>query len=38
MGRHHSRRAKIIWTVISVLLPIIGPLGWFLLGRERRRE
>jgi hypothetical protein len=38
MGRHHSRHAKIIWTVISVLLPIIGPLGWFLLGRERRRE
>jgi predicted alpha/beta hydrolase len=38
MGRHHSRHAKVIWTVISVLLPILGPLGWFLLGRESRRE
>ena len=37
LGRHHSPRAKVIWTVIAFLVPILGPLGWFVLGRERRR-
>lgn len=38
LGRHHSLKAKAIWTVISIALPILGPLGWFVLGRERRRK
>ncbi|MGI8498094.1 MAG: PLD nuclease N-terminal domain-containing protein [Gemmatimonadaceae bacterium] len=38
LGRHHSVKAKILWTVISLLLPLIGPLSWFLLGRVRRSE
>lgn len=33
----HSRRAKIVWTVVAVVLPIIGPLAWALAGRESRR-
>lgn len=33
----HSRKVKVIWTVIAVAVPIVGALGWFLLGRERRR-
>lgn len=36
LGRHHSRSAKIVWTVIVLVLPIVGPLAWFLLGFERR--
>lgn len=38
LGRHHSLKAKAVWTVISVALPILGPAGWFVLGRERRRK
>ncbi|MGH7718140.1 MAG: PLDc N-terminal domain-containing protein [Gemmatimonadaceae bacterium] len=37
LGRLHSARAKLIWTVVVVLIPTIGPLLWFTLGRERRR-
>ena len=33
----HSRRAKIVWTVVAVILPIIGPIAWAVAGRESRR-
>lgn len=33
----HSRSAKIVWTVVAVLLPIIGPIAWAVAGRESRR-
>jgi hypothetical protein len=36
-GRRHSPRAKIIWTVVTILLPILGALAWFALGHERKR-
>ena len=36
-ARGHSRRAKILWTVLAVALPIIGPLAWAIAGREPRR-
>lgn len=36
-GRSHSVKAKAIWTAIVVLVPLLGALAWFLLGRERRR-
>ncbi|HEU4641203.1 MAG TPA: PLD nuclease N-terminal domain-containing protein [Gemmatimonadaceae bacterium] len=36
LGRHHSRSAKVVWTVIVLVIPILGPIGWFLLGWERR--
>lgn len=36
-GRRHSPSAKIVWTLVATLVPIVGPLGWFLLGRERRK-
>lgn len=38
LGRHHSTSAKLVWTVAVLVLPIIGPIGWFVLGRERRGE
>jgi hypothetical protein len=37
LGRHHSKRAKVVWTVIVLAVPILGAIGWFLLGRERKR-
>jgi hypothetical protein len=33
----HSRRAKIVWTVVAVILPIVGPIAWAVAGREPRR-
>lgn len=33
----HSRRAKIVWTVVAVILPIVGPIAWAVAGRESRR-
>jgi len=33
----HSRRAKIVWTVVAVVLPVVGPIAWALAGRESRR-
>lgn len=37
MGTRHGRPAKIVWTVIVVVVPILGACGWYLLGRERRK-
>ena len=36
LGRRHSTKVKVIWTAIAILVPIIGPLAWLALGRERR--
>ena len=33
----HSVKAKLVWTLIVAVLPILGALAWFPLGRERRR-
>jgi membrane protein DedA with SNARE-associated domain len=37
-SRVHSSSVRIIWTVLVVALPIVGPIAWYLLGRERRRS
>ena len=37
LGRQHSIKAKAIWTVIVFAVPVVGPLCWFVLGRERRK-
>ena len=34
----HARKVKIIWSAAVVLVPIIGPVGWLVLGRDRRRR
>ena len=31
----HAGKVKVIWSVIA-LVPILGPLGWFVLGRSRK--
>ena len=33
----HARRVKIIWSAV-VLIPLLGPVGWYILGRDRRRR
>jgi hypothetical protein len=33
----HSVKAKLVWTVIVAILPVLGALAWFPLGREKRR-
>ena len=35
-GRHHSTSARLVWTFVAILIPILGPIAWFLLGWERR--
>jgi hypothetical protein len=37
IGRHHSVRAKTVWTGIALVVPVLGALGWFFLGHERPR-
>ncbi len=33
----HATKVKVIWSVIA-LFPLLGPIGWFVLGRSRRRR
>jgi hypothetical protein len=37
MGTRHGKKAKTLWTVIVVAVPVLGACGWYALGRERRR-
>lgn len=37
-SRLHSRKAKAIWILMVMLLPIFGAIAWFALGREPRRR
>jgi len=36
-SRAHARRVKLIWSAV-VLVPLVGPVGWFVLGRSRRKR
>lgn len=36
-SRVHSRKAKVLWTLIVAVLPVLGAVAWFPLGRERKR-
>ena len=38
LGRHHSPRVKVIWTVLVIFVPIVGALSWFILGHQRRKR
>jgi hypothetical protein len=37
LGPHHARKVKVIWTVIALVVPVLGPLAWFALAWERKR-
>jgi len=34
----HSRKARTFWTIAVILLPVVGAIGWWTLGRERPRR
>ena len=36
-SRLHAPRVKLIWSAVA-LVPVAGPLAWFVLGRDRRRR
>ena len=33
----HAAKVKVIWSVVA-LIPLVGPLGWFVLGRSRKQR
>lgn len=35
-SRGHSLKARLVWTALVGLLPVVGAGAWFVLGRERR--
>jgi hypothetical protein len=35
-SRAHGGRAKVVWTGLVAVLPLLGAAAWFALGRERR--
>lgn len=37
LGRHRAPRVKVIWSVLVVIVPIVGAGAWFVLGRQRKR-
>ena len=37
-SRVHARKVKVIWTVIVLLVPVLGAVAWLAIGRERRRR
>lgn len=34
-SRAHSPKTKVLWSAIVALLPVLGALGWFALGKGR---
>ena len=37
LGAHTSRGRRLGWIAAVVLLPLVGALGWLLLGRRTSR-
>ena len=34
-SRAHSPKTKVLWTALVALLPVLGAMGWFVLGKGR---
>lgn len=32
--RESSTEKKLLWTVVILLLPVVGPLAWYLVSRK----
>jgi len=32
--RESNTEKRILWTIVIILLPIIGPLAWYLVSRK----
>jgi hypothetical protein len=37
LGRHHAPRVKVIWSVLALVVPVVGAVAWFVLGRQSKR-
>jgi hypothetical protein len=37
LGRHHAPRVKVIWSVLALVVPVVGAIAWFVLGRQSKR-
>ncbi|WP_010202822.1 PLDc N-terminal domain-containing protein [Salinibacterium sp. PAMC 21357] len=35
---NHGAIGKFLWFLVALLLPIVGPILWFLLGRGKVRN
>ncbi|WP_051298268.1 PLD nuclease N-terminal domain-containing protein [Arthrobacter castelli] len=33
-SRRHTSTAKGVWVLVSILIPLLGPVLWFLIGRN----
>ena len=33
-NRHHTSGGKVVWALIVLALPVLGPVVWFLVGRR----
>lgn len=31
--REHTMEKRLLWTVVIILLPLIGPLAWYAISR-----
>jgi hypothetical protein len=36
-SKAHSRKAKVLWSLISVV-PLLGPAAWFVAGSQRAKH
>lgn len=34
----HGRKAKVVWILLVLLLPVFGAIAWFALGRQAKKE
>ncbi|MBL7845594.1 MAG: PLDc_N domain-containing protein [Cyclobacteriaceae bacterium] len=32
--REYSMEKRLLWTVVIILLPLIGPIAWYLISRK----
>jgi hypothetical protein len=37
ISRTHAPRVKMIWSAVA-LVPVVGPLAWFVLGKQKRQR
>ena len=32
--REHSMEKRLLWTIVIILLPLIGPIAWYVVSRK----
>ncbi|MGN7252640.1 MULTISPECIES: PLD nuclease N-terminal domain-containing protein [unclassified Arthrobacter] len=33
-NRNHTSGGKVVWALLVLAVPVLGPLAWFLIGRR----